>query len=253
MNFVFPPEDKSVYAQFFPNPSQYSLTISESSEIMKLEHCKFASPRKVQRLCQDGHIDCQKITTSRNGQPIIEWLVNEASLRKRIVEVEPKYEDGDAVATPEKFGDASYPDGQEFQTEKLGNDMALLNQDGDASDHSDQENLAEQKGRDVATPVESGDAIFEEPSKAALMIENAKLTAELEGKSTFIEQILNDKSFLREELRDARERGRDVTKIAERMLETLETMAMGGKLNRLPDHNQDRDRDAIGSRQRGDI
>ena len=59
--------------------------------------------------------------------------------------------------------------------------------------------------------------------------------------------------FLREELRDARERGRDVTKIAERMLETLETMAMGGKLQRLPEQQAGEFPISPEPRQSGDI
>lgn len=220
---------------------------------MHSERCKFASPRKVQRLCREGHIDCQKITTSRNGQPIVEWLVNEASLRKRIVEIEPKYKDGDALATTGVFGDAVI----EPPTAKTGGktdlDLAKPFSGGNAKGVDREEFHVGNMRSDVATPDEIDDATFAEPSKAKLMIENAKLTAEIAGKSEFIEQILDDKSFLREELRDARERGRDVTKIAERMLETLETMAMGGKLERLPDRQQGPVENAPFTKEAGDI
>ena len=229
------PEVPNIPLPHFPDPDEYALTIGEASELMRLERCKFASLRKVQRLCRDGQIDCQKITTSRNGQPIVEWLVSETSLRKRITVFEPKFEDGDALATPKEPGDASLIDVSYDRPTTTYNDVATPTQSGDADLAEDEEAYSESKGETVAAPDEPGDASFNEPSKAMLMIENARLTAELTGKSDFIDQVLDEKSFLREELRDARERGRDATKIAERMLETLETMAMGGKLERLPE------------------
>lgn len=240
-------------AYAFPDPNQYSLTAIEASEIMRVEGCRFASLRKVQRLCREGHIDCQKITTSRNGQPIVEWLVNEASLRQRIVEIEPKYEDGDAPATLGEFSDAITEPPTGNTGAKSDHDLAKPHFGGNAKIDESEEFHFGNKGNDVTTPAEFGDAEFTEPSKAMLMIENAKLTAEIAGKSEFIDQILDDKSFLREELRDARERGRDVTKIAERMLETLETMAMGGKLERLPDRQQGPVENATVTKEAGDI
>ena len=47
-----------------------------------------------------------------------------------------------------------------------------------------------------------------------------------------IEEIRADKEFLREDLREARAGRQDVTAIAQRMLETLESIAIGGKLLR---------------------
>ena len=236
-----------------PNPEEYALTIGEASNVMRLERCKFASPRKVQRLCREGHLDCQKITTSRNGQPIVEWLINEASLRKRIDEMELKIVDGDALASPDSLGNAREDLASGDVQRISANDLATPDKGGVANSF-DEVAINEGNNNDVmASPDDDGDATFVEPSKAMLMIENARLTAELTGKSEFIDQVLDDKSFLREELRDARERGRDVTKIAERMLETLETMAMGGKLQRLPEQQASEFPVSPEPRQSGDI
>ncbi len=201
---------------------------------MQLENCKYASSRKVQRLCRNGFIDCYKLKTTRNGQPVSEWLVSETSLRKRIEEHEPRFEDGDVIVTHNQTGGAN----SSAYIETSPAVIASPSLSGAAKSEAEREEHLEDLGNDVTTPEQIGDANSIEPSKASLMIENAKLTAELEGNRALIAKFLDDEGFLREELRDAREGRKDVAKIAERMLEALETMALGGKLQRLqnPDH-----------------
>lgn len=72
--------------------------------------------------------------------------------------------------------------------------------------------------------------IGEARSLAQVLVENAKLLAQVEGKEQMIEELKDDRSFLREEVREARKTRDDVKSIANRMLETLESMALGGKL-----------------------
>jgi len=217
-----------------PNPSRYTLTVGEASDVMQLERCKFASVRKVQRLCREGFVDCHKLTTTRNGQPVTEWLVNETSLRKRIEEHEPRIDDGVATVAPDQFGGANFEGSSEFMLQVL----ALPVQSGAAKSEAEEDETLEDQREDMTTPEPTGVASLDEPSKASLMIDNARLTAELEGAKLLVAEILDDKGFLREELRDAREGRKDVTKIAERMLEALETMALGGKLQRLQSQEQ---------------
>ena len=80
--------------------SNYSLTIGEASSLMHLERCKFASNRKVQRMCKEGRIDCWKLSTTRNGQPVSEWLVNETSLRNHVENNEIKWDEDVAISSP---------------------------------------------------------------------------------------------------------------------------------------------------------
>ncbi len=104
--------------------SKYSLTIGEASSLMHAERCKFASNRKVQRMCKEGRIDCWKLSTTRNGQPVAEWLVNETSLRNHIDKHEIKWDgdeaksppathldNGNANTAPDGFGNASHEPG----------------------------------------------------------------------------------------------------------------------------------------------
>ena len=219
--------------------SIYTLTIGEASSLLIAKRCKFASNRKVQRMCRDGVIDCYKLQTTRNGQPVSEWLVNEISLRKHIDENEIKWDEsaavpppvsGNASVPPIHHGDASEAD-SENKSRPVGSDHVAtpdLSGDavGDASHTVRQENI----GDAMATPGNHGDAIGETRSLASVLIENAKLTAELGGTRSLIEEIRLDKDFLKEELTEARAGRKDVTAIAQRMLETLETIAIGGKL-----------------------
>lgn len=223
------------------------LTVGQASSLMQLHRCRHTSNRKVQRMCREGAIACQKITTTRQGNPITEWLVDEASLLTHIEENEPKWggtpaemhgvatdddrahlsPSGDAddgaeasliqenhrnVVTPPKLqraatGDASVNQDTEKHVSKAGDAMASRDPDGDAADE-----------------------IGETRRLADVLIDNAKLTAELAGARALIDAITDEKGFLREELREARAGRKDVTAIAQRMLETLETIAVGGKL-----------------------
>ena len=62
---------------------------------------------------------------------------------------------------------------------------------------------------------------------AEVLIENARLLAQVEGKDAIIVELKEDRTFLREEVREGRRSRDDVKGIAERMLDTLKTMAVG--------------------------
>ena len=234
----------------------YTLTIGEASSLMIRERCKFASNRKVQRMCRDGTIDCHKLQTTRNGQPVSEWLVNEASLLRHIEEREIKWNDGEenspaasGTATRE-VGNASLPpsvsgNANQFAESKYnpantGDAVAMPDETGDAGGVTRSAKSVASAGNAMASPDAIGGAIEtadevdwevgEKRSLASVLIENAKLTAQLEGAHNLIAEVRDDREFLREELKEARSGRKDVTAIAERMLETLESIAIGGKL-----------------------
>ena len=77
----------------------------------------------------------------------------------------------------------------------------------------------------VATP--AAPPIGERRTIAEVLIENARLLAQVEGRDAIIEELREDRSFLREEVREGRRTRDDVKNIAERMLDTLKTMAVG--------------------------
>jgi len=190
-------------------------------------------------MCQNGLIDCYKLQTTRNGQPIFEWLVNEASLRHHIEENEIRWDrdvdvppsaNGNANAAQSFVGNANRKSNCAENSMDTPDAMAAPTAAGDASDTTNAPETYEGIGDALATPNENGNAIGERRTLASVLIENAKLTAELDGARQLVFEVRDDREFLREELKEARAGRKDVTAIAERMLETLETIAIGGKL-----------------------
>lgn len=198
-------------------------------------------------MCKDGLIDCFKLSTTRNGKPVSEWLVKETSLLKHIEEneirwsenaVAPPVATGNASHAPNQFGDADHQGADRVSVKTSPNALAMPNHAGVANGGAKIPD-GEEFQRDVmAAPDESGDAIDEVVGEtrtlASVLIENAKLTGELNGALNLIAEVRGDKEFLRDELREARAGREDVTVIAKQMLETLETIAVGGKLIRPP-------------------
>ena len=80
-------------------------------------------------------------------------------------------------------------------------------------------------------------AIGEIRTLADVLIENARLLATIEGKDQVIHgkddtiaELKDDRTFLREEVREGRLQRKDVKDIASRMLEAMQNIAMGRKL-----------------------
>ena len=69
--------------------------------------------------------------------------------------------------------------------------------------------------------------VGERRTLADVLIENARLVAQVEGKGAIIDELKEDRNFLREEVREARKTRDDVKNISERMLDTLKTMVIG--------------------------
>ncbi len=226
--------------------SKYSLTIGEASSLMHAERCRFASNRKVQRMCRSGVIDCYKLQTTRNGQPVSEWLVNDTSLQKHIEEYEIKYDEyvadlptvnGNASLTPTDDGNATTQPQDSKSARTTPYALAAPHGAGDAIGAAENSEIPEDNRAVLATPKENGTAIGETRSLASVLIENATLTAEIEGARQLVAEVRDDREFLREELKEARTGRKDVAAIAERMLETLETIATGGKFIPPPSTN----------------
>jgi len=235
--------DTATGSTTFSTIANYSLTIGQASSLLHAERCKYASNRKVQRICKDGVIDCHKLSTTRNGKPISEWLVNETSLRNHIEKNEIKWDKaidvpaaagGNANRSPSADGDAIDVVDHGVSVEHSRDAVAMPDRLGDAPGGTHQPNDQATPADVMAAPDKAGGAtdepIGETRSLASVLIENASLTAQLQGSQNLIEEVRDDKKFLREELIEARAGRKDVTAIAQRMLETLETIAIGGKL-----------------------
>lgn len=181
---------------------KYTLTVGQSLEIFAAAKRKVPSARSVQRYCIDGQLAAQKIRTTYGS----EWLINEESL-KRLIESEPVVT---AVASDASNHDMAPPATPMPQQHQF---VAPVTSDTGDAVVADLTRLATPEG--------------ERRSIAEVLIENSRLVAQVEGKDAIIAELKEDRSFLREEVREARKTRDDVKNIAERMLDTLKTMAIG--------------------------
>ena len=182
------------YTPLLPDLSEYDLTIGEALEVFPTENRKQPSIRTLQRYCQEGRFDCYKLKTTRNGNPVHEWIINGASLRS-FIQTKPEETVDTPLATPAAIGDAE--PGRKTETS------------GDA------------KPDVIATPGRVDDANGEQRSRVALLIENAKLTARMDAQEDLIGELREDKKFMREQI--VHQRGND-TLMADMHRETLHTL-----------------------------
>jgi hypothetical protein len=178
---------------------EYTITVGQAVERFVAAKRKPPSQRSIQRYCVERQLAAQKIRTIFGA----EWLINESALA-RLIESEPIVT-GVAI-TPVTASPAS--------------PLAILTNivSGDTAG-TDVASVA------VATP--AAPPIGERRTIAEVLIENARLLAQVEGRDAIIEELREDRSFLREEVREGRRTRDDVKNIAERMLDTLKTMAVG--------------------------
>jgi hypothetical protein len=179
----------------------YSVTVGQALEHFLATRRKPPSQRTIQRYCIEGRLVAQKIRTSYGA----EWLINEESLN-RMIEAEPIVT-GDAGVAVAPVLSTLAPPSSETVNKKESDTFA----DGDAS-------VAD---NDMASPA------GERRSVGDVLIENARLLAQVEGRDQIIAELKEDRDFLREEVREARRNREDVRSIAERMLDTLKSVAIG--------------------------
>lgn len=181
---------------------KYTLTALEAIERFAKARRRPPSLRSIQRYCDEGTIRGTKIKTTF-GQ---EWLINEQSLTAYInglpIEAVVGGDAGDAIK--------ARPPENSFDKPPATND------NGDAGDA---------RGGELATG--------ETRTLATVLIENARLLAKIEGKeevlderNTLVAELRDDRTFLREELTEARKLRGDVKEIAQKMLETLGAMSL---------------------------
>ena len=191
---------------------EYILTVGQALERFSAAGRKAPSERTIQRYCIEGRLAAKKIRTVFGS----EWLINESSLARLIASEPVVVSDAgvaNSAATPSSppLLPPKYP-----ILEADTNDISVA---GDAIAPS------------MATPV------GERRTVAEVLIENARLLAQVEGRDAIIAELKEDRSFLREEVREGRRTRDDVKNIAERMLDTLRSMAIGRSLG--PASNQE--------------
>jgi hypothetical protein len=182
---------------------EYTLTVGQALERMIAAGRKAPSERSLQRYCIEGRLAAKKIRTIFGA----EWLINETSLGQ-LIEMEP-------IVT----GVAGDANGSDAATLATPTPPIVNSHEPDTSDNSDAGDASHLSS--VSMPV------GERRTIAEVLIENARLVAQVEGRDEIIRELKEDRSFLREEVREGRRTRDDVKSIAEQMLDTLKTMAMG--------------------------
>ena len=189
------------------NDLAYTLTVAQTRELFVAHNRKVPAERTIQNYCIEGNIAAQKIRTTYGS----EWLINERSLQN-FIQGQPVL----ATATTASHApQATHTDAVPL------NSATATTASSVASDAS------------VARFAEVA-PIGERRNIADVLIENARLLAVSEGKDRIIDEkneqiseLRDDRAFLRDEIREARRNRDDVKNIAERMLDTLKSMALG--------------------------
>lgn len=179
---------------------EYTLTVEQVLERIASAGRKPRSERTIERYCSEGRLAAKKITLGS------EWLINESSLTQ-LIEAEPIVIGVASVVASDIMSASATP--------------TALSSLSIAADTADAGVVSDASRKSMATPV------GEERTTVEVLIENARLLAQVEGRDAIIGELKEERSFLREELREARRTRDDVRQIAERMLETLKTIAVG--------------------------
>ena len=190
------------------NDLAYTLTVGQARAQFADKGRKVPAERTVQNYCIEGLIAAQKIRTTFGS----EWLINEPSLLSHI-EKQPVVTTAPAALAAH---DSATPHNPATAT-------------GAASD------AGGASAPQVAAP------IGERRTLADVLIENSRLLAVIEGRDLVIRgkeetigELKDDRGFLRDEVREARQQRKDVKDIASRMLQTMENIAVAGKLPPAP-------------------
>jgi hypothetical protein len=181
---------------------EYTLTVGQALERIVAAGRAAPSGRSIQRYCIEGRLAAKKIRTIFGS----EWLINETSLAQFIAS-EPIVTGDASVATSTDTAATATP-----TVTPSTSPAPATSDNGDAS---------------VATHTPMASSVGEKRTIAEVLIENARLLAQVEGRDAIIDELKEDRTFLREEVREGRRSRDDVKTIAEHMLDTLKTIAVG--------------------------
>lgn len=191
-------------------PEDYTISVEHVRDHFRSKGLT-KSKDTVQRWCRTGDLDCQKLGL------LSRYFTTETSLfaleRKLLPDMIAE-NSGAAVVQPDAVAN-----------EAASIDMPL-NAPAETPTHRD---IQVDEASDA--PARS-DVAVNEPAPLQSIEELAKLRAENGGLREQLAEARENAKFLRDEIISARGQRGDVVKIAEQMLGTLETIAVGGRLER---------------------
>lgn len=225
-----PPEH--AYTPLLPDLSQYDLTVGEALDVFSAENRKSPSVRTLQRYCQEGRFDCFKLKTTRNGNPVHEWIINSTSLRA-FIQTKPEEPTEGSLTTPVETGDAEPMTNAAKSIESSDNVTASPEQIDVAGAKPVLPRNPVERPDVMATQEAGDDATDGELSRVELMVENAKLTARLDAQDDLIGELREDKKFMREQI--THQRGNDslMADMHRETLHTLKAVSVAGRHTRI--------------------
>jgi hypothetical protein len=240
-----------------PDLSQYDLTVGEALAVFHEKNRRIPSIRSLQRYCQEGRFDCYKLKTTRNGNPVHEWIMNSTSLL-RFVEAKTEDDSPPNPATPKAYGDASGSVGTRDNAQVSASATATSKDADDAKEDLALPRSSQDAPDVTATPDEDDDTNAGAMSQVEVMIENARLTAQLEAQNELWGELRDDKRFMREEMTQYRRNDRLLADMHRETLQTLKAVAVAGRHTKIelpgaakPGERDDLFRDVTESEQAG--
>lgn len=205
---------ETVQAHALPSAKDFTISVEQVREHFRSKGLS-KSKDTVQRWCRTGQLTCRKRGVLNR------YFTTEASL----LELEHKLLP-DMIAE----GVGTKPSATSVQLDAPAIPRSIsgvpLHEDVDAPARNEMQEYegAEMKARAGASAADAPQ-LDTAPDTSRLQAENEGLRAQLKNRDGQIE-------FLQEEIRSAREQRGAVVQISNRMLETLETIAIGGRLER---------------------
>ena len=179
---------------------EYTLTVAQALERIASAQRQTPSARTIQRYCDEQRLASKKIRTTVGS----EWLINETALADFI------------DAQPIVIAAASDASNSNMATSATPTPPPIRFHSADSPDNG----VASVAAHAAMVTPEGETRTFTE-----VLIENASLIAEVEGKKALIKELTDDRDFLREEVREGRGTRNDVKNIAGQMLDTLKSIA----------------------------
>ena len=202
-----------------PTVSASDYTVSVDEVLIRLHEIGIdKSKDTIQRYCREGDLDCEKLGMLRR------YFATEASVAKLIEKLQPDAEalsvkqvhEAAPVLAPKReqaHAGASSRDNEESQ-----------NPHQPAHSETQVDEVETSKPKHPDAPATNGTQVV------ADQVQIATLAAKVEAQESLISVLKDTNKQLWEEVVDSRGNRKDVTKISERMLLTLEAMALGGRL-----------------------
>lgn len=215
-----------------PDLSKFDLTVDEAREAFHFENRRRPSTRTLQSYCQEGRIDCFKLKTTRDGIPHHDWIIDSTSLWEFIQSC-PQNDARFTDTTSEPSGDGKIDAEARTGRENPTSTVTAPDRPCNAVKDPISPRTLEHEPEITAVPKRADHAGGVKQSCVELMIENARLTAQLDAQSKLVNELREDKRFMRDEISQQSKNDRLLAEVHRRTLQTLKAVSVAARLSTL--------------------